>query len=226
MKAFHCSKTLLWNPAWSSHTKLHTKLKQKHRDSRPPHTPVAERGRIKKGRHQKAIYRLRLRQKTLHQKNIFRFSNSSVTLIGQLAIVTLFGVILGGIPLSGPYPFCFIRHPEQFLRPQDSGPYHLEGIWFTERLARRGLIDSQYKSACPWCNENVGENPAHIFIDGIGKTYLVNSRDKSSWGGGEQWRRSPAWNGCGQAQWVHQGCRICRLGDGNTYSRHPSSEKP
>ena len=25
-------------------------------------------------------------------------------LIGQLAIVTLFGAILGGIPLSGPYP--------------------------------------------------------------------------------------------------------------------------
>ena len=30
--------------------------------------------------------------------------DSSATLIGQLAIVTVFGAILGGIPLSGPYP--------------------------------------------------------------------------------------------------------------------------
>ena len=29
--------------------------------------------------------------------------DSSATLIGQLAIETLFGAILGGIPLSGPY---------------------------------------------------------------------------------------------------------------------------
>ena len=32
--------------------------------------------------------------------------DSSATLIGQLAIVTVFGAILGGIPLSGPYPNC------------------------------------------------------------------------------------------------------------------------
>ena len=34
--------------------------------------------------------------------------DSSATLIGQLAIVTLFGAILGGIPLSGPYPYIYI----------------------------------------------------------------------------------------------------------------------
>ena len=33
--------------------------------------------------------------------------DSSATLIGQLAIVTLFGAILGGIPLSGAYPKLF-----------------------------------------------------------------------------------------------------------------------
>ena len=31
--------------------------------------------------------------------------DSSATLIGQLATVTIFGAMLGGIPLSGAYPF-------------------------------------------------------------------------------------------------------------------------
>ena len=33
--------------------------------------------------------------------------DSSATLIGQLAIVTIFGATLGGIPLSGAYPKYF-----------------------------------------------------------------------------------------------------------------------
>ena len=37
-------------------------------------------------------------------ENYLQIWDHSVTLIGQLAIVTLFGAILGGIPLSGPYP--------------------------------------------------------------------------------------------------------------------------
>ena len=36
--------------------------------------------------------------------NYLEIWDSSATLIGQLAIVPLFGAILGGIPLSGPYP--------------------------------------------------------------------------------------------------------------------------
>ena len=37
--------------------------------------------------------------------------DSSATLIGQLAIVTLFVAILGGIPLSGAYPFFISPEP-------------------------------------------------------------------------------------------------------------------
>ena len=37
-------------------------------------------------------------------ENYLQIWDSSATVIGQLAIVTLFGAILGGIPLSGPYP--------------------------------------------------------------------------------------------------------------------------
>ena len=60
------------------------------------------------GRRQRAIYRLILRQNSLHQKMMFKIFDSSATLIGQLAIGTLFGAILGGIPLSGPYPILFL----------------------------------------------------------------------------------------------------------------------
>ena len=47
-------------------------------------------------------------------ENYLQIWDSSVLLICQLAIVTLFGAILGGIPLSGPYPnskvmFCRVR---------------------------------------------------------------------------------------------------------------------
>ena len=42
--------------------------------------------------------------KVVTPENYLQICDSSATLIGQLAIVTLFGAILGGIPLSGPYP--------------------------------------------------------------------------------------------------------------------------
>ena len=42
--------------------------------------------------------------KVVTLENYLQISDSSATLIGQLAIVTLFCVILGGIPLSGAYP--------------------------------------------------------------------------------------------------------------------------
>ena len=42
--------------------------------------------------------------KMVTPENYLQIWDSSATLIGQLAIVTLFGAILGGIPLSGPYP--------------------------------------------------------------------------------------------------------------------------
>ena len=43
--------------------------------------------------------------KLVTPENYLQICESSATLIGQLGIVTLFGAILGGIPLSGPYPF-------------------------------------------------------------------------------------------------------------------------
>ena len=42
--------------------------------------------------------------KIVTPENYLQIWDSSATLIGQLAIVTLFGAILGGIPLSGAYP--------------------------------------------------------------------------------------------------------------------------
>ena len=39
--------------------------------------------------------------------NYLQIWDSSATLIGQLATVTVFGAILGGIPLSGAYPLFF-----------------------------------------------------------------------------------------------------------------------
>ena len=47
--------------------------------------------------------------KIVTPENYLQIWDSSATLIGQLAIVTLFGLILGGIPLSGAYPI-FIMH--------------------------------------------------------------------------------------------------------------------
>ena len=47
--------------------------------------------------------------KVVTPENYLRIWDSSATLIGQLAIVTLFGAILGGIPLSGPYPIQNMR---------------------------------------------------------------------------------------------------------------------
>ena len=42
--------------------------------------------------------------KLVTPENYLQICDSSATMIGQLAIVTFFGAILGGIPLSGPYP--------------------------------------------------------------------------------------------------------------------------
>ena len=42
--------------------------------------------------------------KIVTPENYLQIWDSSATLIGQLAIVMLFGAILGGISLSGPYP--------------------------------------------------------------------------------------------------------------------------
>ena len=45
--------------------------------------------------------------KIVTPETYLQICDSSATLIGQLVIVTLFGAILGGIPVSGPYPFIF-----------------------------------------------------------------------------------------------------------------------
>ena len=42
--------------------------------------------------------------KIVTPENYLQIWDSSATLIGQLATVTIFGAILGGIPLSGAYP--------------------------------------------------------------------------------------------------------------------------
>ena len=42
--------------------------------------------------------------KIVTPENYLQIWDSSVTLIGQLATVTIFGAMLGGIPLSGAYP--------------------------------------------------------------------------------------------------------------------------
>ena len=47
--------------------------------------------------------------KLVTPENDLKICDSSAKLIGQLAIVTLFGAILGGIPLSGPYPLQIIQ---------------------------------------------------------------------------------------------------------------------
>ena len=57
--------------------------------------------------------------KVVTLENYLQISDSSPTLIGQLTIVTLSGAILGGIPLSGPYPFF---------------NYYLIGLFQMERL--------------------------------------------------------------------------------------------
>ena len=53
--------------------------------------------------------------KSVTPENYLEICDSSTTLIGQLAIVTLFGAILSGIPLSGPHPFFIIL--KTFLLP-------------------------------------------------------------------------------------------------------------
>ena len=50
--------------------------------------------------------------KIVTPENCLQIWDSSTTLIGQLAIVTLFGAIFCGIPLSGPYPFQNKKHKE------------------------------------------------------------------------------------------------------------------
>ena len=47
--------------------------------------------------------------KIVTPENYLQIWDSSATLIGQLAIVTLFGAILDGIPLSGAYPYIKVH---------------------------------------------------------------------------------------------------------------------
>ena len=42
--------------------------------------------------------------KIVTPENYLQIYDSSATLIGQLATITIFGAMLGGIPLSGAYP--------------------------------------------------------------------------------------------------------------------------
>ena len=62
------------------------------------------RDRFDKGQTPKSDIPPNIAQKNVTPENYLQMWDSSATLIGQLAIVTLFGAILRGIPLSGAYP--------------------------------------------------------------------------------------------------------------------------
>ena len=65
-----------------------------------------EKRRFSKGQTPKSDIPPNIAPKIFTPENYLQiWDSSSATLIGQLAIVTLFGAILGGIPLYGPYPF-------------------------------------------------------------------------------------------------------------------------
>ena len=57
-----------------------------------------------KGQTPKSDIPLNIAPKIVTPENYLQIWDSSATLIGQLGIVTYFGAILGGIPLSGAYP--------------------------------------------------------------------------------------------------------------------------
>ena len=59
---------------------------------------------LKKGQTPKSDIPPNIAPKIVTPEKYLQIWDSSATLIGQLAIVTLFGAILGGIPLSGTYP--------------------------------------------------------------------------------------------------------------------------
>ena len=68
---------------------------------------------------------LNIAPKIVTPENYLQICNSSATLIGQLAIVTIFGAILGGIPLSGAYPIIIvIRAVTEF--PRENGKDNLQ----------------------------------------------------------------------------------------------------
>ena len=63
---------------------------------------------FKKGQTPKSDIPPNVAPKIVTPENYQQICDSSATLIGQLGIVMLFGAILGGIPLSGPYPIKII----------------------------------------------------------------------------------------------------------------------
>ena len=64
----------------------------------------------------KKRYTTYIAPKIVTPENYLQIWDSSATLIGQLAIVTLFGEILGGIPLSGPYPMKNVAPQVSFTK--------------------------------------------------------------------------------------------------------------
>ena len=71
----------------------------------------------KKGQPTKSDIPPNIAPKIFTSENYLQISDSSATLIGQLAIVTLFGAILGGIPLSGAYPIKTVQRKVTRLMP-------------------------------------------------------------------------------------------------------------
>ena len=62
------------------------------------------RKRKKNGQTPKSDIPPNIAPKIVTPENYLQIWDSSATLIGQIATVTIFGAILGGIPLSGAYP--------------------------------------------------------------------------------------------------------------------------
>ena len=64
---------------------------------------------LKKGQTPESDIPPNIAPKNVTPENYLQIWDSSATLIGQLATVTIFGAILGGIPFSGAYPKKMIR---------------------------------------------------------------------------------------------------------------------
>ena len=68
--------------------------------------------------------------KVVTPENYLQICDSSATLIGQLATATIFGAMLGGIPLSGPYPFSKLS--KKFLEVKNAPPTLVSALPTTE----------------------------------------------------------------------------------------------
>ena len=72
----------------------------------------SSKGEFQNGQTPKSDIQPNIAPKIVTPENYLQIWDSSATLIGQLATVNIFGAMLGGIPLSGPYPFVKMPYLE------------------------------------------------------------------------------------------------------------------